>query len=146
MLGLGLASMLLLTPPSELSDPDGLFWFLALYAFLSLPHLFDVLLDLSWQRNSQLLFILLAATAAVVDFLLYQQLWKPLLAWFMYGVMIVVLGILTLSFLLAALLRTPGCEWRAIPHLLARWQGREIEAHPCSIYLHKLDQWEARRE
>lgn len=145
LLGLGLASMLWLTSPSELSDPDGLFWLLALYAFLSLPDVSDVLFGRRWQRKSQVLFLILAALAAILDLLLYQQIWAPFLAWLVYGVIVGVLGALTLSYLLSALLRTPGCEWRAIPHLLALVLGREVEVHPCSIYLHKLDQWEADR-
>lgn len=69
----------------------------------------------------------------------------PVLGWFMYMVVVVVIGLMALSFYLAALLRTPGCEWRAIPHLIAKARGVETKFHACSIYLHRLDDWEARR-
>lgn len=145
LLGAGIASMLFLTSPAELADPDGLFWFLALLAFLSLPGFVDVLLGLQWRRKSQLFILLLGAVAAGLNLALYGQVWIPLLAWLVYGVIVIVLGVQALSFLLAALLRTPGCEWRALPHLLALLQGGEVDVEPCSIYLHKLDAWEARR-
>lgn len=144
LLGVGTASMLLLTSPTELNHPDGLFWFLALYAFLSLPDVFDVLLSRRLRVNSQLLFLALVAIATAANLIMYKQIWAPILAILVYGMIVVVIGALTISFLLAALLRTPGCEWRAIPHLLARLKGQDIVGHPCSIYLHKLDQWEAR--
>ena len=53
---------------------------------------------------------------------------------------------LGISFVLAAMTGTPGCEMRAIPALIAHWRGRAANEHCCPIGpLHALDEWEARR-
>jgi hypothetical protein len=69
----------------------------------------------------------------------------PVLGWLVYVLIVTVDGLLALSFLLAAALRTPGCEWRALPHLRARLSGEKTAFHPCAIYLHRLDRWEVTR-
>lgn len=145
LLGLSLLAGLLLTSPAELSDPDGLFWLLSLYALWSLHHLFDVLLDRDWGRLPQGIFLVLVAVAGGLDFLLYGRVWAAPLAWLVYLVDLVVLGGLAGSFLLAAIWRVPGCEWRALPYLIAQARDQPFEPHPCSLYLHRLDRWEAGR-
>lgn len=53
---------------------------------------------------------------------------------------------LGVSFLLAALLATPGCEMRAIAQLLGRLGGRSGAEHHCPVaLLGAVDAWEARR-
>lgn len=60
------------------------------------------------------------------------------------GWIVVTLGWLGVSFLVAAVLRTPGCEMRALPHLanLLTRGSRELVA--CPGPLQPLDEWEAR--
>lgn len=49
------------------------------------------------------------------------------------------------SFLLAALLATPGCEMRSIPQLLGKITHRKIQQHRCPVSLISgIDDWEAR--
>ncbi len=53
---------------------------------------------------------------------------------------------LGISFLLAALLATPGCEMRAIPDLYARLSGSSAKEHICPVGpLTAIDRWEASR-
>jgi len=41
-------------------------------------------------------------------------------------------------------LATPGCEMRAIPHLLSLVTGQEAKEHYCPVGpLHRIDKWEA---
>jgi hypothetical protein len=50
----------------------------------------------------------------------------------------------TVAFVLAAVIGTPGCEqgvWREL--LSGRWQAGEHNALTCVIGLHLLDGWEA---
>jgi hypothetical protein len=55
-----------------------------------------------------------------------------------------VFGHLGLSFLLAAIIRTPGCEMRAFHDLYSRATGVSTKEHYCPVGpLHPIDQWEA---
>jgi len=49
------------------------------------------------------------------------------------------------SFFLAALLATPGCEMRSIPHLWTLVTGRATKEHYCPGALDGLDRWERQR-
>lgn len=52
-------------------------------------------------------------------------------------------GHFTLSLLLAALIATPGCEMRAIPHLWGHLTGRPALEHGCPGLFTPIDRWEA---
>ena len=49
------------------------------------------------------------------------------------------------SFILSAILATPGCEMRAIPHLWTMVTGRPTKEHHCLGFLGGLDRWERKR-
>jgi hypothetical protein len=49
------------------------------------------------------------------------------------------------SFFLAAILATPGCEMRSIPHLWTLITGRASKEHYCPGFLDNLDRWERQR-
>lgn len=57
---------------------------------------------------------------------------------------IATLGWLGISFVVAATLRTPGCEMRALPHLRSRLVGGGHDFVACPGQLQPLDEWEAR--
>ncbi|WP_223668512.1 hypothetical protein [Kangiella shandongensis] len=59
------------------------------------------------------------------------------LLWLLY--VFVHLGI---SFILAALIATPGCEMRAIPHAYSLLTGRQYREHFCPGFLDRVDKWE----
>lgn len=53
---------------------------------------------------------------------------------------------LGVSFVLAAAIATPGCEMRAVPELIGRITGREIEEHHCpAAFITRIDAWERER-
>ncbi len=53
---------------------------------------------------------------------------------------------LGIAFVLAAIIRTPGCEMRAFHDLYSRVTGIATKEHYCPVGpLHPIDQWEARR-
>jgi len=52
---------------------------------------------------------------------------------------------LGLAFIIAAVIRTPGCEMRAFHDLYSRLTGVPTKEHYCPVGpLHPIDQWEAR--
>ena len=52
---------------------------------------------------------------------------------------------LGLSFLLSAILATPGCEMRAIPHLAGILTRAPAREHYCPGFLDNVDRWERAR-
>ena len=48
------------------------------------------------------------------------------------------------SFVLAALIATPGCEMRAVPHLTSLITGHAAKEHYCPGFIDPLDRWERR--
>lgn len=55
-------------------------------------------------------------------------------------------GHLGASFVLAAILGTPGCEMRAIPELVGRATGHASEEHYCPVgFITRIDAWEQTR-
>lgn len=64
----------------------------------------------------------------------------PLVLWL--GYFYAHLGI---SFVLAAILATPGCEMRSIPEALGRIRGQPTQEHHCpAAFIAKIDAWERR--
>ncbi len=54
---------------------------------------------------------------------------------------------LGISFVLAALLATPGCEMRSIPELFGKLTNRSIKEHHCpSSIISAIDKWENSRK
>lgn len=50
------------------------------------------------------------------------------------------------SFVLAAIIATPGCEMRAIPELVGKMSGRHAAEHHCpAAFINKIDEWERNR-
>jgi hypothetical protein len=65
----------------------------------------------------------------------------PLWTWLIYFY-----AHLGLSFVLAAIIATPGCEMRSIPELLGYMRGRAARQHHCPASLiNRVDAWEKRR-
>ena len=64
----------------------------------------------------------------------------------MWLTVLYVFGHLGLSFLLSAVIATPGCEMRAIPHLWTLLTGRATREHHCPGFLDSLDAWELKRK
>ena len=53
-------------------------------------------------------------------------------------------GHLGLSFVLSALIATPGCEMRSIPELIGKARGTASEEHHCPAgFITDIDEWEA---
>jgi len=97
----------------------------------------------SWGRWPS--YFTLAATAALsgLGWILFGTpdhpvLGLPLWLWLLYFY-----AHLGFSFLLAAIIATPGCEMRSIPELVGRIGGRAAEEHHCpASFITKIDDWE----
>ena len=120
------------------------FWLVLTVFFLVTPYVINIGFSRNWGRKSQLAILAIAAVLVAYSYLTDGTVWSPALGWFVYIWITYVSGHLGISFLLAALLATPGCEMRAIPHLYMLVTGRETKEHYCPGHLDKLDKWEAK--
>ena len=96
-------------------------------------------------RWPQYLVVALGIGFASVGQLTEGSVWTPLLGWFVVGWLFYTYAHLGVSFVLSSLLATPGCEMRAIPHLVSFVTRRESSEHFCPGPLRLVDDWELRR-
>lgn len=129
--------------PVSSSASDPFYWLAAALSLYFLRDVIDGGFGRSWGRWAQVAVLVLGVAAAGVDVLLQGSVWAPALGWLVNGLMLVVLGYLGLNLVIQALVATPGCEVRVLPHLIARLRGRATAEYPCLVFS-SLDAWEAR--
>lgn len=140
VLGLMIALSLFLTTPADLTDPDGLLWILLGIAAWEIPALWEVMLDLPGGRTIAAVALASGLVIGGGSLIAGQNFWSAPLQWYSYAWLTVVLGIQSISFVVAAAIATPGCEWRALPHLIARLRGdRVIPFAACQLHIERLD-------
>jgi len=115
-------------------------------AFIVFPYVVNIGLGLNLKLIPQY-----AIAAVLLGLGAYNQFTignfeSPLFNGVVGGWLIYTFGHLGVSFLLAAILATPGCEMRAIPHLWTKLTGRETREHYCPGFLDNIDKWEAKRK
>lgn len=125
--------------------PEQLGYVIALaITLLTLPDVIDLGFSVRFGRRARGWFVGAAIAAAFFNLLAYGELWGPPLAWLLYLVSVFTLGYLGVSHALAALISTPGCEMRAVPHLAALLRGTSTDAVVCPGHWNAVDHWEAR--
>lgn len=100
----------------------------------------------AWGKWPALFSTAAILAAAGTGYLLQGRIETQLLAQVLWTWELYVFSHLGLSFLIAGIIGTPGCEMRAIHDLYSRVTGIPTKEHFCPIGpLHPIDQWEARR-
>ena len=126
--------------------PSGMvieFALLMLMPLCILNYVVNIGLSKSWGRKPVIVSLTGIGILAAVSFASSGSidspiLGAPLLLWLGYFY-----GHLGVSFLLAAVIATPGCEMRSIPELFGRVTGREQAEHHCPVaFITKIDAWE----
>ncbi|MGH7196396.1 MAG: hypothetical protein ACREGJ_01360 [Candidatus Saccharimonadales bacterium] len=88
--------------------------------------------------------ILVALVGAVSAFAVSGMIWAAPLPQLVWIVNVVGFSVLSVEFLLAIFLGTPGCEKGVIAELRARSRDEQVPPAPsCIIGLHHIDAWEA---
>jgi hypothetical protein len=121
------------------------FWLVTLVTVWLLPEVFGIALRRRWGAWPLVVFLAGAAATGLGGYLAWGELWNTALAAWVYVADLLVFTALAVSFPLAVITRTPGCELNAIPRLLANRQGEVDVQRACSVGLHRLDRWEATR-
>ena len=83
-------------------------WIGVLIMFYFLSDVFNIGFNRRWGRWPQYSFVLLVAGAILIDFAQYGGFWGPPVGWLIHLMMVGVGGIIALSFLLSAILASPG--------------------------------------
>lgn len=132
----------LLKVRSTLIDSQGdvreIIWNGILPGLFLISYIINIGFSRAWKKWPALVSIAVFLTlAALGSELLARSIW----VWELY-----LFGHLGVSFLLAALIGTPGCEMRALHDLYSRISGVPTKEHYCPVGpLTPIDKWEARR-
>lgn len=122
-------------------------WFWLIVALYLFSYVINIGFGRSWERWPQFAIITCAIVASITSYVTYNSFWGPPFAWFIIVWLTYVYAHLALSFVLAAILATPGCEMRALPQLVAIVSGRPLMVHHCPVdLLSRIDAWEAEKQ
>ena len=127
--------------------PDQIwFWVLAIWLLWILPFVVNIGFGVNWRRWPQVVVLVAAGIAIVMSLSSEGKIWSEPLGWVLLVLLLYETLHLGVSFVLSAVLATPGCEMRALPHLWTVLTGKKTTEHFCpSGFLDSLDRWEAGR-
>jgi hypothetical protein len=116
------------------------FWFITLFTLCLLPDVFNIGLRRRWGLWPIVVFLAVGAAIGSVGYLTSREIWTTALAAWVYAGDVMVFGALTVSFPVAIATRTPGCEFNALPRLVARLRGTvDEETRRCILGIDLLD-------
>lgn len=99
-----------------------------------------------WKKRPAIVSALALAVATAVGYFLDGQVESVVLSRAIWVWELYLFLHLGLSFLIAGMIGTPGCEMRAVHDLYSRISGVPTKEHYCPVGpLHPIDQWEAQR-
>ncbi len=116
-------------------------------ALLLFSYVVNIGFSKDWRRLPLVAIVILFVLSGLVSWMQSGIFWGPILGGVVLVWLIYIYAHLGLSFILAAVVATPGCEMRAIPHLWTLVTGQQTKEHYCPVGpLHRIDQWEAARK
>jgi hypothetical protein len=125
------------------------FWFITVFTLCLLADVFNIGLRRRWGVWPIVVFLAGAAVIGAVSYLAAGAVWTTALAAWAYGGDLLVFAALSVSFPVAIVMRTPGCELNALPRLVARLRGTaDEETRRCLLGVELLDKhqmWLPRR-
>ena len=147
LMGLLIASFvydwLTIIDSSDFGNPFILFWIG--FSIALTPYVINIGFGFNAGAKPRYALVGIWVTAALAGYFIES---RPL-SEFLWSVIeisqIYIYGHLGLSFLLSAILSTPGCEMRAISHLLGKVSGKGSQEHYCPGFIDNVDRWESKR-
>lgn len=121
------------------------FWLFVLIAFHVTPYVVNIGFGRNWRHASQIVVAGAGVGLLALDLAVYGRVWAPPLGLFMWVWLAYFSLHLGGSFVLSALLATPGCEMRALPHAWGMLRGTTVSEHYCPGPFDGLDRWETGR-
>lgn len=109
--------------------------------------LYEVAAFVGWGKRVLAAVGLLALVSGAVALTSGGTVWAAPLTWLVWGIDIGMAAVVAVTFIVAVVRRTPGCELGALRQLARRLRDDSHEARAmfCVAGLHKLDIWESRR-
>src|SRR5215218_11096012 len=121
------------------------FWFVTVFTLCLLADVFNIGLRRHWGVWPIVVFLAGAAAIGSVGYLASREIWTTALAAWVYAGDLVVFGALAVSFPVAIVTRTPGCEFNALPRLVARLRGTaDEETRRCLLGVDLFDKYPIR--
>ena len=122
------------------------FWFVTVFTVCLLADVFNIGLRRRWGVWPIVVFLAGAAAIGSASYLTAGEIWTTALAAWMYAGDLVVFAALSVSFPVAIVMRTPGCELNALPKLVARLRGTaDEETRRCLLGVDLFDKSPMRR-
>jgi hypothetical protein len=149
-LGLGAACLWFVWQIATGSDTQDLYnpslWLMAALGLMLAPYVVNIGFGVqwgAWPRAFSIIAILAAAAFGFAGFgtVLSTPLWATIAIWIVY-----IYGHLGVSFVLSAILGTPGCEMRAVPQLLGIVFRSAAREYYCPGFIGNIDDWERARK
>ncbi|MDH3747544.1 MAG: hypothetical protein OER97_05010 [Gammaproteobacteria bacterium] len=124
----------------DLYNPS--FWVLAVLGLMLAPYVVNIGFGVEWGAWPRIASVAIILGAAAVSYLtasslLSFPLWATMTIWMIY-----IYAHLGVSFVLSAMLATPGCEMRAIPQLFGLVFKQGSREHYCPGFIDNIDKWE----
>jgi SAM-dependent methyltransferase len=116
-----------------------------LFTIWWLPEVFALTFRRPWGPWPAVVFLAGGAAIGLAGSLTGDGVWNPALAGWTYAGDLLAWGALAVSFPVAIVTRSPGCELGALPWLLGGRQGSAAPRLGCAVGLDRLDAWEAAR-
>jgi hypothetical protein len=116
------------------------FWFVTVFTVCLLADVFNIALRRRWGVWPIVVFLAGAAAIGSASYLASGEVWTTALAVWVYGGDLLVFAALSVSFPVAIATRTPGCEFNALPRLVARLRGTaDEETRRCLLGVDLFD-------
>jgi hypothetical protein len=131
---------LTLVGPEHLDNVTVLIWFAAT-VWLT-PYVVNIGWGVRWGMWPRIALIGLWTVAGLVGWAVQGEFVKSAMWIVLEWPSLYVMGHLGLSFVLSSIIATPGCEIRAIPHLVGLVTGRARAEHYCPGFIDTVDRWE----
>jgi hypothetical protein len=120
-------------------------WFITVFTLCLLADVFNIGLRRRWGVWPLVIFLAGAAAIGSVGYPAAGEVWTTALAAWVYAGDLLVFAALSVSFPVAIVTRTPGCEFNAIPRLVARLRGTsDEETRRCLLGVDLFDKYPIR--
>lgn len=128
------------------SMPYWMVWVYVPVLLAVFPYVVNIGFGVNWRaRPRWIVFAILAVGMLASRLVTGDVWWTPALGWFTYLWFVYFCVHLGSSFFVSAVIATPGCEMRALPHLWALVTGKSTSEHYCPGMMDKVDRWERNR-
>lgn len=128
---------------SDIDNPFILIWIVVSIALV--PYVVNIGWGVNFGAKPRYVLLGIWAIGAVAGYLVEGSARSQLLWTVVEITQIYIYGHLGISFFLSAIIATPGCEMRAIPHFLGKMSGGGSREHYCPGFIDNVDRWELNR-